>query len=65
MLLVYGAEAEEQPWRAKACVLHTGSPNDRDVATFRGKRINLLQGQTDLGYNPDPKTSQSRLWPND
>lgn len=36
------------------------SPRGCDVATFSGKGINLLQGQTDLGYNPDPNT----LWPN-
>lgn len=35
-------------------MLSISSPSDSDAPKFSGKGINLLRGQTDLGYNPDP-----------
>ena len=58
MPLVHGQQLEKQQWRSKVSVLLISSLRDCDVAKVSGKRINLLQGQTDLGYNPDPNTSE-------
>lgn len=55
--LVHGPHVEEQQWGAKASVLFVSSVSHSDAQKLSGKRLNLLRGQTDLGYNPDPNTS--------
>ena len=54
---VHGAQLMEGLRRAEAShVFLINSPSDSDT-TVTGKRINWLWGQTDLGYNPSPRTS--------